>query len=200
MDGTWLAVTGGGPLIEIRDPATGNLTCAVNTGTPHGVEEMAVAPDATWVATASPRLLRDQVLRIWDLSTGELRHAVDTGHRRGVEQVVVAPDGTWLATADFNWSANDESGPCVQAWDTATGHRRWAIETAHPYGVGQVAVAPDSAWLATIGRNDSSLGGDPVLRIWDADTGVAQSSIDTGHRRGMEQVVVSPDGTWLGGR
>ena len=53
---------------------------------------VAIAPDGTWLATAS----FDKSVRIWDSTTGRQR-AVLLGHTKPVMSVAIAPDGTWLA-------------------------------------------------------------------------------------------------------
>src|SRR5216683_4454060 len=78
------------------------------------VNAVAIAPDGTWLATAS-----GNGARIWDTATGGAQ-AVLTGHRKRVHAwdvitgrvqvslmghrglmhaVAIAPDGSWLATA-----------------------------------------------------------------------------------------------------
>ena len=111
---------------------------------------MAIAPDGTWLATASD----DGSVRIWDPATGQQR-ATLTGHTGEVSAVAIAPDGTWLATASDDGT--------VRIWDPATGRRR-ATLTGHTSYVRAVAVAPDGTWLATAGN-------DGTVRIWDLATG-----------------------------
>ncbi|MFI5066240.1 MAG: WD40 repeat domain-containing protein [Streptosporangiales bacterium] len=67
---------------------------------------MAIAPDGTWLATAS----FDGTTRIW-AADGTLR-ATLTGHTGSVEAVAISPDGSWLVTGGTNdgrariWAAN----------------------------------------------------------------------------------------------
>jgi WD40 repeat protein len=117
---------------------------------------VAIAPDGTWLATAS----RDRTARIWDAATGQQR-ATLTGHTSSVIAVAIAPDGTWLATASRDRTA--------RIWDIRTGRQR-ATLTGHTSWVQAVAIAPDGTWLATV-------GGDGTARIWDAATGAARALI-----------------------
>src|SRR5215472_2835923 len=76
-------------LIVARDGALrATLTGHTNRG--HAV---AIAPDGTWLATASA----DKTARIW-AADGALR-ATLTGHTAVVDAAAIAADGTWLATA-----------------------------------------------------------------------------------------------------
>ena len=111
---------------------------------------VAIAPDGTWLATAS----WDKTARTWDAATGQHR-ATLTGHTSAVNAVAIAPDGTWLATASHDGT--------VRTWDAATGEHR-ATLTGHDSGVTAVAIAPDGTWLATASH-------DGTVRTWDAATG-----------------------------
>ena len=66
-------------------------------GHTRGVAAVAIAPDGTWLASAS----YDRTVRIWDSQTGDLRTTL-TSHTREVTSVAIAPDSAWLAstTAD----------------------------------------------------------------------------------------------------
>jgi WD40 repeat protein len=72
------------------------------------VREVAIAPDGSWLATASA----DGTARIWDPVTGTQRHTL-TGHTDAVREVAIAPDGSWLATASADGTA--------RIWDPVTG-------------------------------------------------------------------------------
>jgi WD40 repeat protein len=78
------------------------------TGHTTGVRALAVAPDGSWLASASD----DGEIRIWNLVTGDSRHIL-TGHTTGVRALAVAPDGSWLA------SASDDGE--IRIWNPATG-------------------------------------------------------------------------------
>jgi WD40 repeat protein len=145
---------------------------------------LAVAPDASWLATASA----DGLVRTWDSATGRQR-ATLAGHAAQVTAAAVAPDGSWLATGD--------SQGLVRTWDTSAG----AASTA-ALGKGSevraVTFAPDGTWLAS-GDQDGQ------VQFWDTATGKPRAL----KRRfpedirvfdlnfGIRAVAIAPDGTWL---
>ena len=78
----------------------------------------AVAPDGTWIVSASS----DGTLRIWDAATGARAPHPDRPHQ-AVFGCAVTPDGTWIVSASA-----DET---LRIWDAATGATR-APWTATP--------------------------------------------------------------------
>jgi WD40 repeat protein len=139
---------------------------------------VAIAPDGTWLATASD----DGAAQIWGAATGQ-RRATLTGRKGLVTAVAIAPDGTWLATA----SSRDKT---VRIWDATSGQRRATLTASvWPVNVVVVAIAPDGTWLAT-----ASDGG--TVRIWDAATGQRRATL-TGDKWSVNAVAIAPDGTWL---
>ena len=138
------------------------------------VNSVVVAPDGTWLATAS----HDGSVRIWDAATRQQRTAFTASHY--ITGMAMAPDGTWLATG-----GHDKS---VRIWDAVTGQQRVTL-TGHTDGVDAVAIAPDGTWLATGGHDKS-------VRIWDAVTGQQRVTL-TGHTDRVDAVAIAPDGTWL---
>jgi WD40 repeat protein len=142
------------------------------------VMRVAIAPDGTWLATAS----EDRTARIWAATgtsgatrpgpaesvpiapDGSLASGSGDGttwaayatpratlrHRHVVWAVAIAPDGTWLATASVDKT--------MRTW-AADGTPR-ATLAGHKHGVGAVAIAPDGTWLAT--------GDVAAVRIWAA--------------------------------
>jgi WD40 repeat protein len=148
------------------------------------VRGVAIAPDGTWLATAS----QDLTARTW-AADGTPR-AVLTGHQGPVLGVAIAPDGSWLATAGSDG---------IRIWDVASRQEQTTLKDT--YGTKSVAVSPDGSWLATGGRNG--------VRIWDVPTWQERATFKgkwatfkgkwatlTG-TDWVEAVAVAPDGSWL---
>ncbi|MCX4826181.1 NB-ARC domain-containing protein [Streptomyces sp. NBC_01142] len=140
------------------------------TGHAGSVNSVAIAPDGTWLATASD----DGTVRIWDRTTGTCTATLHTDHAGSVYSVAIGPAGTWLATAN--------SDQAVRIWDRATGT---CTATLHTDSVNSVAIAPDGTWLAITSD-------DGTVRIWDRTTGTL-----TGHTDSVRSVAIAPAGTWL---
>jgi WD40 repeat protein len=102
--------------VRIWDPVTGTARRTF-TGHPGGVRALEVAPDGSWLASASD----DGRVRIWDPVTGTARHTL-TGHTRSISALAVAPDGSWLA------SASDDRE--VRIWDPITGAALTSLRVA----------------------------------------------------------------------
>jgi WD40 repeat protein len=93
--------------VRIWDPVTGTPR-HILSGHTSKVEELVVAPDGSWLASAGS----DWKVTIWDPTTGTTRHTL-TGHTSRVQALVVASDGFWLASAD--------TGGELRTWDPITG-------------------------------------------------------------------------------
>jgi WD40 repeat protein len=132
------------------------------------VSALAVAPDGSWLASASGDIFTGGQIRMWDPATGECRHTL-TGHARGVTALAVAPDGSWLV------SAGDEAFAAeVRVWDPVTGTHQHTF-TGHTRSVAALAVAHDGSWLATVGY-------DGEIRIWDLATSAPLTSLRVADR------------------
>jgi len=170
----------------VRIWSADGTTLAFLNGHTGPVIRVAIAPDGTWLATAS----EDRTARIWAADgtprasrpgpaktvpigpDGTLASGGEDGttlaalaapratlrHRHVVWAVAIAPDGTWLATASVDKT--------VRTW-AADGTPR-ATLAGHKHGVGAVAIAPDGTWLAT--------GDVGTVRIWAADAAAAPAS------------------------
>jgi WD40 repeat protein len=78
----------------VRPETPGNQGKLTLTGHTNYVLALAIAPDRSWLASASD----DATVRIWDPCTGQTRHTL-TDHTSRIEALAVAPDGSWLASA-----------------------------------------------------------------------------------------------------
>ncbi len=91
------------PLPDLPDPAQ-RRTMSGHTDCVTGV---AVAPDGTWLATAS----RDGTARIWDPATGREHHRL-TSRKREMGAVAIRPGNNWLAAASYDGE--------LRIWDPVT--------------------------------------------------------------------------------
>jgi WD40 repeat protein len=156
-------------------PDTNPATIRVLAGHTGRVTAIAVAPDGTWLATAS----HDRTVRLWDVVTGEQR-AILSGHEDAVTSVEISPDGTWLASASWDCT--------VRIWDATTGAARHVL-TGHDAVVSGVAIAADGRWLA-------STSWDGAVLTWDAGTGRLRWASE-GSADGTSRVSIARDGSWL---
>ncbi len=92
---------------------------ATLTGHTRRCTRVAIAPDGTWLATAS----HDGTVRIWDAT----RNRTAAPHRplpTGVNAVAISPDGTWLATTSHDRTVRIWDAAPVSPYATLTGHSR----------------------------------------------------------------------------
>jgi hypothetical protein len=157
-----------GPLLDLPHDAL----LRVLTGHTNSVQALAVAPDGSWLASAS----WDATLRIWNPDTGQTRHTL-TGHTDRVWALAVAPDGSWLASAGADRT--------VRVWDPHTGQTRHTL-TGHTSTVRALEVAPDGSWLA-------SASWDGTVRLWSIGGRCCAAAFRTGHP--LRRVVT--DGRWV---
>jgi WD40 repeat protein len=164
------------------------LRCPIHTGHHDGVRQVRIAPDGEWLATIGDR---DPILSIWNPRTGEQIHQINTSHTHGVLQLLVAPDGTWLATIGHSTHPGDHRDPILSIWNPRTGEQIHQINTSHASGIWQALVAPNGAWLGTIGWDRRTVS------IWDIASGQPIQEIEVGHRYGLQRAHPAPDGSWL---
>ena len=117
-----------GATVRIWDPHTGQAR-HVLTGHASGVSALAVAPDGTWLASASC----DGTVRIWDPHTGQAPPHVHRPHRRGIS--VGGRTRRLLARLRRRLRAT------VRIWDPHTGQARHTL-TGHTGGVSSVGGRP----------------------------------------------------------
>jgi WD40 repeat protein len=110
-DGSWLAVVGLNPEVQVWDVATGKQRFVLE-GHRTAVYAAAAAPDGSWLATAGG----DGTVRIWDAATGKQREVL-TGHRDVVNAVTISSDGNWIASGGADCT--------VRVWETA----HWQTQT-----------------------------------------------------------------------
>ena len=178
--GDWFASMGGSVAsgvypVRIWDTATGGARASL-VGHTRWLNDVAVAPDGSWLASASD----DHTLRIWDVASGECRHIL-TGHEASVARCVASPDGTWVASAGGDGT--------VRIWDVASGECRHIL-TGHDGEVHALAVGAGGSRLA-------SAGSDTTVRVWDVPaTGATPvcRHVLRGHADAVFHLAMTPDG------
>jgi WD40 repeat protein len=99
------------------------------------------------------------------------------GHESYVYPVRYTPDGKWIASGSWDCT--------VRLWDAKTGLECSIIR--HPSRVLDLAIGPDSNWLAT------GCGDDDLIRIWSISSGALLKEIK-GPGKWIVSLAVSPDG------
>ena len=154
------------PLPESRDSGL----IRTLTGHTSRVHRVAIAPDGSWLASAS-----NQEVRIWRPDGHPVARL--TGHTGWVRAVAIAPDASWLASTSHNE---------VRIW-TPDGHLVATLE-GHTSRVRGVAIASDGSWLA-------SASNDATVRIWTPKGRLV--TVLEGHTNWVRGVAIAPDGSWL---
>jgi WD40 repeat protein len=121
------------------------LTPRLLEGHGDGVNDCAIAPDSSFIVSASS----DRTLRIWDVGTGAVRRTL-SGHRAHVYGCAISPDGTLVASASADntlrvWRIPD--GECL-----ATLHVDAVLEDCAwtPDGHGIVAAGAAGVYFMTL--------------------------------------------------
>lgn len=140
-----------------------------------GLLAIAVASDASWIATGTGY----GTIYAWDPDTGQVQHIL-TGHDGSVLALAGSPDASLLASA-----GRDQT---VRLWDLVTGHCRHVL-SGHTSEVAALAMATDGSWLASGDR-----GG--MVRLWDLASGACRQVLH-GHANGIEDLAAAPDGSWV---
>ncbi|MEH1130790.1 WD40 repeat domain-containing protein [Micromonospora sp. CPCC 206061] len=141
------------------------------TGFTGNVLAMAIASDATWIASASD----DGTVRLWDVASGTQRVRI-SAHANQVWAVAISPDSTWIASASADGT--------VRLWDATSGAQ--LIKPANH-------TAKKSASAATTGRGGRAPLGATIMRAWDT----TQRAEITGATGAVWDVRIAPDGTRL---
>jgi RNA polymerase sigma factor (sigma-70 family) len=169
-DGRCLAVFRWANMIDLWDPATGQLLHTLN-GHDDLVWSVAFSPDGKTLVSAGD----DKTIRFWNTATGKQVRRIE--HTSRISKLALSSDGKLLATIDhtrkeegnMRWWRSDYR---VRVWDVSTGKelRRLAMPAKEvspgvEAGFLSLAFAPDGKTLVAGAIVDGS------LRVWDAATG-----------------------------
>jgi len=171
--------------IEMVDIETG-VKKQVGEGSRLRIDAVAIAPDATTIATASRSGGRNQepVVRLWDINEKKkplrslLGSSRNTKNVYGADYVRFSSDGQYIAAA---------SQQAILVWDVASGRLLWEFP-ATGNRMWPIAFSPDSRFIA------SSRGSDIVL--YELATGEEVTRL-TGHETYITCIVFHPDGRHL---
>lgn len=154
----------------------------------HNVLVLETSPDGQTLAAG----LEDGSVVLLDAVTGQQRAVAEEVADR-VYHLAWSPDSTLVAAWDQRSAARGESNRAAAFIDAATGSVRYTV--AHTRSVSQVRFSPTGRWVATNGRDGTSL--------WDAVTGVFQRRLgDETHRGAVtwldeERAILSnPPSVW----
>ena len=169
-------ITGGRKdgFIKLWDRRTGFMRDSFQAGRFVGLENAAISPDGSILATVG-----SQTIKLWRLSDRTLIATLGSGV--GAQGVAFSHDGAKLATVD-------EGDRLVRLWDITTGRLQREF-TGHADGVFAVAFATDDRTLI-------SAGADATIRFWDVTTG-NQIGVHSGHIGRVWNLALSPDGHTL---
>ena len=159
------------PLPDAPHPALSRVLL----GDSGGLLAIAVASDASWIATGTGY----GTIYIWDPDTGQVQHIL-TGHDGSVLALAGSPDASLLASA-----GRDQT---VRPWDLVTGRCRQAL-SGHTSEVAALTMAADGSWLSSGDRSG-------IVRLWDIATGACRQVLH-GHASDVEDLAAAPDGSWL---
>ncbi|EIV91140.1 DUF4062 domain-containing protein [Frankia sp. QA3] len=196
-DGRWLLVGRSGDA-DFAEGDAGNGTpaptaevFASRTGDLHrslpgpGRDELAVAPDGSWLAAYSA----DGLVRLWNIVEDTVFGVLPGARYQGPgTSLAVSPDGLLLAVA---------SGRAVFVWEVATRSLRVSL-TGHEGAVSAVVFLPDGTRLVT-GEAETSDAAEETggrLYVWSLLDGSLVARL-AGHAGGVGPVAVAPGGQWV---
>lgn len=141
------------------------------------VTAIALAPDATWLASAAT----DGTLRRWDLASGAEIQRLRLPSVSSFSSVAVAPDGQTIAAGSYGQ---------VHLWNVSDGTLLRSIN-AHTSMVRTIAFSPDGAALL-------SGGDDAAVKLWNSADGTELRSF-SGNSFAVQALAFSPDGARIAG-
>jgi WD40 repeat protein len=161
------------PLPDAPHPALSRVLL----GDSGGLLDVAIARDASWVATGTGH----GAIYLWDPGTGQVLHVL-LGHTGAIRALAGSQDSSVLVSC-----GHDQT---VRVWDLLTGRCRQVLSGhADEVTAMAMAMAADGSWLASA---DSS----GTVRLWDLATGAGRH-VMRGHTGAVEALVASPGDAWL---
>ena len=176
------------PAAEVPSPLPAALIpCGILAGHSWRIRAVAIAPDGTWIASASS----DKTVWIWSANDG-LLHAKLSGHTDAVTCVAIGPCGSWVASGGSDRSLRLWSLPMApRAVDDRC---PLVIDAAHTREVTSVAINSTGTTLVS-GSEDK------LVKLWHVESEdgggktCALSLLLRGHTDSISSVAVAS--TWL---
>jgi WD40 repeat protein len=176
-NGRALAFSTGNGKLNVWDVAQWKEVRAVPAHTPDSINRIAISPDGSLLASASP----DRTIKLWEVDSGFELHTLH-GHRSWVEDLAFRGDGKMLASC-----GNDRN---VKLWDLVAGKEIRNL-AGHGEHIHSLAFPRSGTLLASVSN-------DGTLRFWDTETGATVSAPRLAPRGAvLMRVVFSPDGRHL---
>ncbi len=169
-DGKSLLVATQKPEVIIMD-LRGNPVLTL-TGHTDQVNQIAVAPNGKYIATAS----NDKTVILWDPKTGN-KIRVFTGHELKVNGVSFSADGKYIVTA-----SNDKT---VKVWDVESGKQIYNIRTNN--SAKSAFVTMDKKYVITGGKGISKEK-DYGIYMWSVGLDTLDKPIPGGNKPGIKPV------------
>ncbi|MGD0608552.1 MAG: AAA family ATPase [Streptosporangiaceae bacterium] len=178
--GSLLASAGGGGVVQLWNPATGQPAGALQAGNVAGaganVNGVAFSPNGALLASADD----DGTVTLSSPATGQPVHAPIRAGTGAVNGVAFSPNDRLVASADDDGTVTLSS--------PATGQPVHAPIRAGTGGVNGVAFSPNSTLVA-------SADADGTVRLWNTATGQEAGAPITAGTGAVNGVAFSPDGT-----
>lgn len=165
-----LDVSENAPMVSLWDIGKGVKTQEIMF-TNNGVFDVAISPDARYVAAAG----EDGTLRILEIGSDAAPRIFDA-HKDWARSISFSPDGKRLITGGFDNSAI--------VWDVESGEKIFVL-SYHNEAINDVAFSPDNTMFA-LGSADGTAS------IWDTSTGILKFTLSP-HAGKVNNIAFSPD-------
>ena len=169
-----LVSAGNGALIQVWNPANGNLLFSFDSGT-NTVYSVAWSPNGRYIASGHA----DGTLRIWDGTSGTSLKVI-SAHANQVNEVAWSPDSTRVVSAGGDKLA--------RVWDIASGSNL-VNYTGHVHYVNTVAWSHNGRYIVSGSGNHTD---NHNAQVWDAASGQTLYTYN-GHTDEVLALAWSPD-------
>ncbi len=170
-NGSVVASSGDGPLIQIWNPLNAQSQGSISTGQAH-IYSLSWSPDNVFLAAA----YGDGTASVWDAAQSTLYSSLTGGHAKRINSIGWSPDGGYLVTG-----SGDNT---VALWNASSGNLL-NVYTGHTGYVNTAVWSPNGNLIASGGQ-------DRTLHIWSPSSLQAQAT-GSGHTSDIISLAWSPD-------